>query len=702
MMKRFITTVITLFIALVCTISQAEEKPSYEVLFKFLGNDPSGNFFNAEITLTNSSAKEINDWKLCLDFVRPFEIDKKSAEKVELTKVIGEYCEIKGLCPIASKESLTFSIVGKWFIKKYTDTPSIYFLVIDGKNIKSVAGSTDLGGYQPPKYESNLQPIDNSFQNPIRLIPAPSDVQKTNGTLDFAKVKQIVDSTKTEDVKKTVKDFLKNYKKLINKSFAIRNKKDNKNEFISITNNKELSKDSYILKITKNGAEIQSNSKGGYLYGLISLFKLASAYDNNIPCMNITDAPRFAYRGSLLDVARNFKSVSEVKDYLRMMALYKLNVFHWHLTDDEGWRIQINKYPNLTNIGAWRGYNELIPPFNGSSYKKTGGFYTQKDIENIIRFANDLNITIIPEIDIPGHARALIVSFNNYKNGENPLVEKDDKSDYTTPQNFHDDALNPGLKSTYEILDGIFSEVLPLFAVQKELKMPYSNYVHIGSDEVPSGAWLGSPSCKEIMKEKKLEKTQELQHYFVTKVKDIVAKYGYNVAGWEEVVGGGEFPSKDILVMSWQGEEAGFKAAEKGFPVIMAPAQYLYFDLSYSNDVKEPGYYWAGYVNPKTIYSYEPIPTSSSDNIKKNIVGVEGCLWGDSLVKPRVVNADILPANFIASPVQYMAFPKMTAFSEVAWTSAANRRWHNFVTNYIYEQKILNEFDIKYRKASIE
>lgn len=701
--KLSLVFVIVLFTEAITAFAQTNTK--YEILFKLLNNDSSGKSFNAEITIKNNSVKDLVDWKLCLDFVRAFKIAGNSSKIVKITKTIGEYNEIKGLVSIPSKESITFGLIGDWFIKKYTDTPSIYFLVVDGGKIEEVSGSSDIRAYEPsnPISSKAQSTSDKPSVNAIRLIPVPYQVELLEeGVLDFSPVSEIVDSTDSKDVRKTIKVFLKVYSKLINKIISVKKEKGSAKSYINLERNKDLKQDSYVLNVKKDGVDIQANSKGGYLYGLISLFKLADSYDNKIPCMKITDSPRFAYRGALLDVARNFKSVPEVKGYLAMMALYKLNVFHWHLTDDEGWRVNIKKYPNLTEIGAYRGYNETLPPLDGSSYKKTGGFYSQSDIENIINYANSLNITVIPEIDVPGHARALIVSFDKYKGGQNPLVEKDDTSKYVTPQNFTDDALNPGLNSTYEILDGIFSEILPLFAVQKRSNMPFSNYVHIGSDEVPSGAWLGSPACKSIMEKDELKTTQELQHYFVGKVQDIVAKYGYKIAGWEEAAKGGDFPVKDLMVFSWQGQEAGFDAAEKGFPVVMAPAQYLYFDLAYTNDIKEPGFYWAGYVDPKTIYLYDPVPEQSSMNIKKNIIGVEGCLWGDSLVKPRIVNADKLPENFISSPVEYMAFPKMTASSEVAWSSMNNRNWDNFVSNYKYEKNILNEFNIKYRTAPLE
>lgn len=702
--KPLIVGILTFFASALMMFAQTAEKPKYEASFKLLGNDSSGKFFNAQITLKNNSSRDLSDWKLCLNFVRPFKIAPDSNKMVEITKAIGEYNELKGLVSVPSKGSITFDIIGSFFVKKYTDTPSIYFLVVEGNKIEEVTGSSDMGGYEPPKSTSDVEKTASlpSPQNAVRLIPVPSKVELSEGVLDFSTVNEIVDLTNSKDTRKTIRSFKRSFKPLINKAVALKFKKDPSAGYVLLENNSSLGIDSYILNITKDGAEIQANSRGGYLYGLVSLFKLADSYDGKIPCMKIADSPRFAFRGALLDVARNFKSVGDVKNYLTMMALYKLNVFHWHLTDDEGWRIEIKQYPNLTKIGAFRGYDEVIPPMDGSSYKKTGGFYSQKEIKEIIKYANSLNITIIPEIDVPGHARALIVSFDNYKDGQNPLVEKGDESKYVTNQNFTDDVLNPGLEPTYTILDNIFGEVIALFDIQKQNKMPFADYVHIGSDEVPPGVWLNSPVCKIVMQKNELKTAQELQHYFVRKVQDIVAGHGYKIAGWEEAANGGEFPNKDLMVFSWQGEEAGLDAAQKGFPVIMAPAQYLYFDLAYNSDIKEPGFYWAGYVDPKTIYSYDPIPSQSSENAKKYILGVEGCLWGDILVKPRIVNANLLPENFIASPVQYLAFPKMTAYSEVAWSAMNNKNWANFVVNYQYEKGILDEFDIKYRTVPLE
>ena len=681
--------------------------------FKLLENNKTDNYFIAEIIINNESPEEINSWKLCFDHFRPSETNpiellEESCKHAEMLTSIGEYNEIQGLVSIPSKDSLTLKITGTWTLERFTDTPSCYFLVINNNDLSekiiSVPGTSDLSVIkQPPApkcSDEKKSKLQNSKQ--LRLIPIPTCADFKNGSLDFSSINSIVRCTDSTEAADAVQAFLDNYKPLINRKFNITVKDSSIKTGILIKSDSALGIDSYNLEIKEDSIEIEANSKGGYQYALISLFKLANGYDNIIPCVSIKDSPRFSYRGTLLDIARNFRPVVEMKKHLTMLALYKINVLHCRMTDDEGWRLEIKKYPNIANIGGFRGYGEIMPPFHGSGGNKVGGYYTHEDMIEIINHANSLNITFLPEIVIPSHSRALLMSFTDYTDKSNPLLEKEDKSEYLTAQNFADNIMNPALDFTYTVLKDIFTEVASLFAVQKERKMPFSDYIHVGVDEVPQNAWMKSPACKNLMEQNNLKTTEELQFYFIGKIQEIITKLGYKIAGWEEIVNGGTTLDKDLMVFSWLGEEAGFKAAEAGFSVIMTPAKYLYFDLAYSSDVKEPGLYWAGYNNPKIIYSYYPLSNNSNSTIKENIKGVQACLWSENLGYPRQTNKDKLPTNYVACPYEYMTFPKMTAFSEVAWSLHKNRDWDKFVNNYSYEKKILDLFDIKYRTDSID
>lgn len=677
------------------------------ILFKLTENDADNKAFKAELIITNNTAKEIKNWKLCFDFFRPSEthcvkISDCCQKKAKLAWNLAEYTELQGLVNIPSQGNLTVKVSGDWIIRKYSDTPSCYFLVIGEKKIIPLSATSDFSLVKMPTLEFPKIEMPPSFaskiKEQIRLIPVPTEAKIKSGTFDFNRVNTISDLENSDHSKGAVQSFLKNFKSMIKfKSDA----GEKCTASISIKRNQDLKIDDYILDISKDSIVLEANSRGGYLYGLISIFRLALAYENKIPCMEISDSPRFEYRGILLDVARNFRTVKEVKKHLKMMALYKLNIFHCRLTDDEGWRVEVKKYPNITDIGAFRGYGEIIPPLHGSGAKKIGGYYTHEELREIIDYANSLNITFIPEMVVPSHARALIASFTSYKGKDNPLVEKADKSKYATPQGFSDNVLSPAIDFTYELLEDIYREIIEIFSVQKG-KMAFGEFIHIGGDEVPHGAWIQSPICKKLMADKGLKSAEELQHYFMRKMQDIVEKYGCRTAGWEEVIKGGEFPSKELLVYSWLGQKAGFEASEKGFPVVMVPAQYVYFDLAYNESPGEPGLYWGGYSNPRIIYSYEPIPENARAESVKNIKGIQACLWSELLGKPKLANADKYHENYVANPLEYMAFPKMTAFSEAAWSSSENRNWKSFVKRYEDEKNIFELFDIKYCTNKID
>jgi hexosaminidase len=675
--------------------------------FKLLENNKANDFFIAEIVINNKSSKNIKSWKLCFDHFRPSEtaplkILGDSCKYGKHLKNIGEYNEIQGLTPLLSMSSITLKITGNWIMERYTDTPSCYFLVTGDDKIIPAPGFSDLNVIEQTCNCNKKKVAILPESNQLRLIPAPSEANILKGEFDFSSIDSIENLNNSSDVSEAIKTFINNYRPLINKEIKIVNNQKVTNTAILIKSDSTLPIDAYNLEIKKDAVKIKANSKGGYLYALISLFKLAESYNNVIPCVSIKDAPRFAYRGTLLDVARNFRPVPELKKYLTMLALNKVNVLHCRMTDDEGWRLEIKKFPNIAKIGGYRGYDEILPPFHGSGGEKTGGYYSHEEMTEIIDHANSLNITFLPEIVVPSHSRAILMSFTDYNKNGNPLLENEDKSEYLTAQNFTDNIMNPALDFTYTVLEAVYSEIASLFNAQKERKMPFSDYIHVGVDEVPEGAWMKSPVCKVLMNQNNLTTTEELQFYFINKIQQIVNKLGYKIAGWEEIVNGGTTLDKDLLVYSWKGEEAGFKAANEGFPVIMTPAQYLYFDLAYSAEAKEPGLYWAGYNNPKVIYSYYPFSNESNDEIKKNVKGIQACLWSENLGYPRRTNTDKLPPNYVSSPYEYMAFPKMTAFSEVAWTENKNRNWDNFVSNYYYEKKILDKFNIKYRPDPIE
>ena len=329
------------------------------------------------------------------------------------------------------------------------------------------------------------------------------------------------------------------------------------------------------------------------------------------------------------------------------MAQQKLNRFHWHLTDDEGWRIEIKKYPLLTKVGAKRGPGtelpfSTFPAMRGPKNRVQSGYYTQNDIREIVAYASARSIEILPEIDMPGHSKAAITAYPKL------LQDPKDKSRYRSVQRVGNNTINPGMESTYIFLDNVIAEVSRLF--------PFA-YIHLGGDEVPKGAWSGSPAVKELMRKKGLKHTREVQNYFFGRMDRILTKHGKKMITWQEVLSGKPRLRRSDIFMAWKSPKAGFKIIKKHRNTIMAPVQYLYFDQQYVRSKKEPGHTWSVPVSTKKTYSFNP---GNSHYLK----GVQACLWSETLLNENIAD--------------YLAWPRTFALSEVAWTEQKRRNWKDF------------------------
>ncbi|HVV72315.1 MAG TPA: family 20 glycosylhydrolase, partial [Verrucomicrobiae bacterium] len=320
---------------------------------------------------------------------------------------------------------------------------------------------------------------------------------------------------------------------------------------------------------------------------------------------------------------------------------------HWHLTDDDGWRVEIKKYPKLTQIGAWRGPEEALPPSYGSGNHRYGGFYTQEQVREIVRYAAERHILIIPEVDVPAHCRAVTVAYPE-------LLCAGDPYKYKSVQDVPANVLCPSQEKTYEFLDGVFGELAGLFP---------GPYLHAGGDERPAGPWEQCERCQKHMRQEHLADGKLLQDRFLKRVQDIIRSHGKRMVGWDEL-DHDTVLDKDYTVTAWNGVEEGVKAADKGYSVIMAPSPFTYFDLSYNEDPAEPGMRWAGVISVEKTYSLDPRPKSLPEDVAARIIGVQGCLWSETLVTP--------------DRPDYMLFPRLCALAEVAWTPQEERSWHEF------------------------
>ncbi|RYD95110.1 MAG: beta-N-acetylhexosaminidase [Sphingobacteriales bacterium] len=406
----------------------------------------------------------------------------------------------------------------------------------------------------------------------------------------------------------------------------------------------------YNMNISEKNVYITGDNEQGVFYGiqtLIQLLPLVKSQALSIPQLSITDYPRFAYRGMHLDVSRHFFPVSFVKKYIDYLAYHKLNNFHWHLTDDQGWRIEIKKYPKLTQIGSCRDQT-LVGRFGSDKYdgEKYCGFYTQDQIKEVVQYAADRYINVIPEIEMPGHAMAAIAAYP-----ELSCTPNEPKKVAQTWGVF-DDVFCPS-ETTFTFLQNVMDEVIQLFP---------STYVHIGGDECPKTAWKNSAFCQQLMKEKGLKDEHALQSYFIQRMEKYINNKGRKIIGWDEILEGGLAPN--ATVMSWTGENGGIAAAKQQHDAIMTPTGWMYFD--YNQTKNEDSVSIGGYIPLEKVYNYEPVPKELDASQAKYILGAQANLWSEYITNP--------------SKVEYLLFPRLTALSEVQWTPANKKTYKDFET----------------------
>jgi len=484
------------------------------------------------------------------------------------------------------------------------------------------------------------------------IIPAPVSIKKAPG--QFILSQQTVFLADSPDNKAVL--FLADYlhtKKMLN----IQPKADSTKTLINSlvltsAGTDSLPAEGYRLTITPQKIIIAGKG-AGLFYGIQTLIQLMPAGGGatvQLPCVQIEDYPRFGYRGMMLDVCRHFFSVEFVKKYIDLMAAYKLNNFHWHLTDDQGWRIEIKKYPRLTEIGSQRAqtlignYHDRTPQqFDSTPY---GGFYTQDEIREVVKYATDRYINIVPEIEMPGHSEAALAAY--------PELSCDPSKTYSVSQTWgvFNDVYCPSDK-TFGFLEDVLTEVMDLFP---------SKYIHIGGDEVPKIVWQQSPYCQKLIKKLKLKNEEGLQSYFIQRIEQFVNSKGRSIIGWDEILEGGLSPN--ATVMSWRGEAGGIAAAQQNHDVIMTPGSAgLYLDAAQGKLADEPlGI--GGYSPLQKTYSYNPTPAALTPEQQKHIIGVQANLWTEYIATE--------------AKVEYMILPRMLAVSEVAWTSLANKNYTDF------------------------
>ncbi|MEO7046358.1 MAG: beta-N-acetylhexosaminidase, partial [Ferruginibacter sp.] len=487
------------------------------------------------------------------------------------------------------------------------------------------------------------------------IIPQPVSLQFTNGSF-------IIDNTtalKFVKTDKALQEAASFFRSAINNISGIElpyNAIKNKSIELKFINNAELGDEGYLLHITPSSIQIAANKKAGIIYGMQSLFQTLPAIRTNaalvIPCMEIKDYPRFKWRGMHLDVSRHFFGPEFVKEYINLLASYKMNTFHWHLVDDQGWRIEIKKYPLLTKVGAWRvDETDKIwskrPQAKDGEAATYGGYYTQDQIKDIIKYAAERNVTIIPEIEMPGHVASAIAAYPQLSCTQQPQLPLTG-GDYTNMSSNY----CAGNDSVFLFLQNVLTEVINLFP---------SKYIHIGGDEVDKGPWKKCPLCQARIKAEGLKNEEELQSYFVKRIEKFIVSKGRKMIGWDEILEGGLAP--EATVMSWRGEAGGIQAAKMGHDVVMTPGSPLYFDHYQAGPEGEP-LAIGGMNTLKKVYDYEPIPKELDAAQAKFVLGAQANLWAEFITKPE--------------QVKYMVLPRMLALAEVVWSPKETRDWQSF------------------------
>jgi len=512
----------------------------------------------------------------------------------------------------------------------------------------------------------------------INIIPKPSQILLAKGEWTLTGKVKIGSPADTKWVH--VADMLASQ---LNKSTGMTIKTVKGKAEISFVNSGDasLGEEGYRLLVTPKGITVQAQTAKGAFYGMQSLLQLLPAavfsdkkVDNVkwvVPYVTIKDVPRYGYRGLMLDVSRHFMPIEFIKKYIDLIALHKQNQFHWHLTDDQGWRIEIKKYPKLTSVGSKRE-ETMLGHYTANKYDKTPyeGFYTQEQIKEVIKYADDRFINVIPEIELPGHALAALAAYPQLGNNPDQIYK------VGTRWGVYDEVFMPR-EETLKFLEDVLSEVIDLFP---------SKYIHIGGDECPKTQWEQSRFAQDLIKKENLKDAHGLQSYVIKRIDKFVTSKGRRIIGWDEILEGGLSPN--ATVMSWRGIDGGIAAAKENHDVIMTPTTYNYFDY-YQTDPKTQKVPLAigGFLPIEKTYSFDPTPDVLTPEQGKHILGVQGNIWTEYITSTPYL--------------EYMVFPRGIAVAEVGWSTKENKNFEDFTKRLEVHKKRLDYLGVNYFGAPI-
>jgi len=703
--------------------------------------------FRAELIITNQSEYTLkNNWSIYFNFLRKI-IPNSVSKSFKVEHINGDYFSLKpteNFSHLAPNEKVTIKFTASFWAIKKVDAPTGFYIVY--RNIKGEESkpqslpNLSIGAFNRPEQvirtANDIQPVptaESRFElgkavstlpkaSLTPIMPTPVLFEKKDGVFCIKSISQIAYQSHLKNEAQFLANFLSKY---FGKPLVI--VEGDKGDILLSTERvrvgeelEDWNTEAYTIDIDASGVHLVGAGAAAVFYAIQSFIQLLSSTskDENsvleVPYITVQDKPQFAYRGVHLDVSRNFHGVETIKKLLDMLSFYKINKFHFHLTDDEGWRIEIPDLPELTEVGAKRGHTysetECLLPSYGSGFDSNdpnspgNGFYNRQEFITLLRYAHDHHIEVIPAIDFPGHARAAVrameVRHNKYrtlgkidKAEEYLLTDWNDTSEYESVQMWRRNVINIGLPSTYRFIEKIVDELLAMYA-EADVKL---STIHIGGDEVPSGSWLKSPVCQNLMQEHpELQNIHDLTEYFIGKVNKILTTRGVQTAGWEEIAlthkNGKVEPNTALLkhnlkTYTWNtiwgegGEEIPYRLANLGYQVVLSNAPSLYFDLAYDKNPEESGYYWAGYTDTEDTFKFLPLDffKSAEKNTlgkmidasahyqnakrltqkgKENILGLQGQLWGET------INT--------SERIEYLLFPRLCALAERAWAKEPN------------------------------
>lgn len=509
----------------------------------------------------------------------------------------------------------------------------------------------------------------SALYSQVNIIPRPAEVKMPKIAGQFVITKNtpiVLDGSGLENAASFLNDYLQQV-------YGFSLKVTSKNAPGGIHLNYEKMQypiaGAYVMQVKKDQVYIAGDNETGTFYGVQSLLQLLPVEKGTalkIPFVNIKDYPRFQYRGLHLDVGRHFFPVDYIKKYIDYIALHKMNYFHWHLTEDQGWRIEIKKYPKLTEVGGFRNGTIIGRyPGKGNDSIRYGGFYTQDEVKEIVAYAAKRYIEVIPEIEMPGHASAALAAYPYLGCTGGPYKVQETWGVFN-------DVFCAGNDSVFNFLQDVLDEVIPLFPAK---------YVHIGGDECPKESWKQCPKCQRRIKEHGLKDEHELQSYFIQRMEKYINGKGKTIIGWDEILEGGLAPN--ALVMSWRGEKGGIEAAKQNHDVIMTPGSHVYLDHSQTKN--EDSVTIGGYTTVQKIYSYEPVPKELTAAEAKHVLGAQGNVWTEYMKNTK--------------KVEYMIFPRASALSEVLWSPKEQRNWADFEKRLQKQFKRYDLWGANYSKA---